>query len=360
MECSKQVVLAFGPTGFWKCLDLLERVVQEKGGLEMEQGLETLKQMYHEMVFCRRFEEEAHRYAEKGVVPGFIHLGIGQEACQIGAVHALRRTDYKFPDHRCHGAIVFFGTDPKRVMAEIFGRRDGINRGRGGSMHISDLSVRNMGNNGIQGSSVLTALGTAFGARYLGTDDVTAAFLGDGTLGEGACHESLNMAATWKLPLVYIVVNNQYAISTHCRETHPQEQLADWARGYGVPGVVVDGNDVEAVFCAVSDAVERARRGEGPTVLELMTYRWQGHFAGDPAAYRPEEEVREWKKRCPIRRLEARLTGAGVPRQELQELEDRVETDMAEVVRFALDSPPPGRTESTRHVYRDRLVPGRD
>ena len=163
-------------------------------------SIEQLKQMYFDMVQIRRFEEKVEEYSKSGEIPGFVHLGIGQEAVQVGSVLALRPTDYKFPDHRCHGAIFLFGTDKKAVMAEIFGKATGINGGRGGSMHISDLSVRNMGNNGIQGSNVVTALGPAFYSQYKKQDDVTAVFMGDGTLGEGACHESLNLAAMLEAP----------------------------------------------------------------------------------------------------------------------------------------------------------------
>jgi len=184
---------------------------------------ERLSELYFDMVAIRRFEEEVETYSKNGTIPGFIHLSIGQEAAQAGVVAALKKTDYKFPDHRGHGAICLCGTDRKLVMAEIFGRKTGINSGRGGSMHIHDLEFRNMGFNGIQGSTVVTCLGTAFASTYRKTDDVTAVFMGDGTLGEGTCHESMNMAATWKLPVIYCLLNNQYAISTHYTESHPQK-----------------------------------------------------------------------------------------------------------------------------------------
>ena len=164
-----------------------------------------------------------------------------------------------------------------------------------------------MGFNAIEGSTVVTCLGTAFASVYNHTDDVTAVFMGDGTLGEGACHESLNLAATWKLPILYCVVNNQYAISTHFSESHPQKQLAMWADGYCVPNEVIDGNDIEAVIPAVERAAARARSGQGPTLIEFMTYRWQGHFSGDPAAYRPEGELESWKEKDPIKVTKARL-----------------------------------------------------
>ena len=318
---------------------------------------DTLKSLYSDMYSMRRFEEEVEVYSKNGTIPGFVHLGIGQEAAQTGIVRALKNTDYKFPDHRGHGVACLCGTDKKLVMAEIFGKATGINGGRGGSMHIIDPDHRNMGNNAIQGSIVVTGLGTAFSSVYNGTDDVTAVFMGDGTLGEGACHESMNMAATWKLPVIYCLLNNHYAISTHFRESHPQYQLADWTKGYNVPSEVVDGNDVEAVIVATGRAAERARKGEGPTLLEFMTYRWQGHFAGDPAAYRPDEEVAEWKARCPLQKTRDKLLGElGCTEEEIRILEDEVDRDIAAAVQFARDSPWPDRKEALKHVYENYVV----
>lgn len=313
-----------------------------------------LKSLYFDMYAIRRFEEEVETYSKNGTIPGFIHLSIGQEAAQAGAVRALRGTDYKFPDHRGHGAICLCGTDRKLVMAEIFGKATGINGGRGGSMHVNDLKFRNMGFNGIQGSTVVSALGTAFAAKYAKTEDLTIVFMGDGTLGEGTCHESMNMAATWKLPLIYCLINNQYAISTHYTESHPQKQLATWAEGYEVPNEVVDGNDVEAVYEAVQRAAQRARGGAGPTLLELMTYRWQGHFSGDPAAYRPDEEVASWKARCPIARCKKTLIEErGVDGGEIDALEATADEEIAACVRFSLESPWPDPKAAIAHVYAD-------
>jgi TPP-dependent pyruvate/acetoin dehydrogenase alpha subunit len=311
-----------------------------------------LLDLYYDMVSIRRFEQEVEVYSKNGTIPGFIHLSIGQEAAQAGVVAALRKTDYKFPDHRGHGAICLCGTEKKLVMAEIFGKAGGINGGRGGSMHINDLSCRNMGFNGIQGSTVVTALGTAFASVYAGTDEVTAVFMGDGTLGEGTCHESLNLAATWKLPIIYCLVNNQYAISTHYREAHPQKQLASWADGYGAANEVVDGNDIEAVVEAVERAAERARNQEGPTLLEFMTYRWQGHFSGDPAAYRPEGELESWMERCPLRRCREVLESRhGCRAEELDEIGRKAELEIAEAVAFALESSWPEPKQALEHVY---------
>ena len=224
-------------------------------------------------------------------------------------------------------------------------------------MHINDLEYRNMGFNGIQGSTMVTCLGTAFASIYNKTDDVTAIFLGDGTLGEGTCHESMNMAATWKLPIIYCLLNNQYAISTHYKEAHPQEQLASWADGYSVPNEVVDGNDIEAVVDVTERAAQRARKGEGPTLIEFLTYRWQGHFAGDPAAYRPEEEVTEWKAKCPLLRARKTLIEQhGYSGEDLQALEQKADEEIAAAVEFSLNSPWPDPKNALEHVYTDYNV----
>ncbi len=318
---------------------------------------ERLLKLYRDMVMIRRFEEVIETYAANGTIPGFVHLSIGQEACQAGVVDCLRKTDYKFPDHRGHGAIALCGTDPKLVMAEIFARSTGINHGRGGSMHVNDLDCGNMGFNGIQGSTMSTCLGTAFNAVYRHTDAVTAVFLGDGTLGEGTCHESMNMAATWKLPIIYCLVNNQYAISTKYTEAHPQKRLKTWGEGYEVPSFYLDGNDIEAVVEAVESAVDRARKGEGPTLLEFDTYRWQGHFAGDPAAYRPDDEVQSWKDRDPLKLCrKVLLEREKVSEADIKKIEDEEEAHVQEMLKFSLESPFPTVDTATTYTYADREV----
>lgn len=313
---------------------------------------ERLLGLYRDMVLIRKFEDCIQEYAANGTIPGFVHLSTGQEACQAGVVRALRTSDYKYPDHRGHGAILLCGTDPKLVMAEIFGKATGVNGGRGGSMHIHDWSCHNHGFNGIQGSTVVTALGTAFASRYKNNDDVSVIFMGDGTLGEGTCHESMNLAATWKLPVIYALINNGYAISTPCSVAHPQKELRQWADGYGVPSWRVDGNDIEAVVEATEHAVELARKGEGPSLLEFVTYRWQGHFAGDPAAYRPQEEMDYWKKRDPIVLCANVLKDReGVSEEELKAIDADVDAQIAEMLKFSIESPVPDVASATTHVY---------
>lgn len=318
---------------------------------------ENLIKLYRDMQLIRRFEEEVDKCAKKGIIPGFIHLSIGQEAAQAGMCHVLKKTDFKYPDHRGHGAIVLCGTEPKLVMAEIFGKKTGINGGRGGSMHINDLKCGNLGFNGIQGSTQVTALGTAFASVYKNNDAVSVIFMGDGTLGEGACHESINMAATWKLPIIYCLINNQYAISTHYHEAHPQKELKTWGEGYEVPSFRIDGNDVEAVVAAAEIAVQRARDGMGPTLLELMSYRWQGHFSGDPAAYRPDEEVAYWKAKYPLKITKERLLNLhGVSENDLLVIEQEVELIIKDAVEFSISSPEPDEQDGLLYVYADMEV----
>lgn len=320
---------------------------------------ERMLKVYQDMVLIRRFEEVIEKYSKNGTIPGFVHLSIGQEAAQAGVIDVLKETDYKFPDHRGHGAIVLSSQtdDRKLIMAEIFGKKTGINGGRGGSMHINDLKVRNMGFNGIQGSTVVTGLGTAFASVYNKTDDVTVVFMGDGTLGEGTCHESLNMAATWKLPLIYVLINNQYAISTPYFESHPQKYLSEWAKGYNVPSETIDGNDIEVVIQSTQKAVEYARSGQGPSLLEMMTYRWQGHFSGDPAAYRPEGELEKWKERCPIKLTEKRLINDfNISESEISTIHQKAEDDVQNYLDFSLASSWPSTQDATSWVYTDYIV----
>lgn len=317
----------------------------------MQLSNERLLKLYRDMYLVRVFEDVAGEYAANGTIPGFVHLSTGQEACAAGICDCLRKDDYKFPDHRGHGEALLVGSDPKLVMAEIFGKRTGINGGRGGSMHISDWNVHNHGFNGIQGSTMVTALGTAFATKYRKKDDVTVIFFGDGTLGEGSCHESMNMAATWHLPIVYCLFNNGYAISTRCEDAHPQKELIEWAQGYEVPAVRIDGNDVEAVVEATEKAVEACRKGEGPYFIELVTYRWQGHFAGDPAAYRPDDEVAYWKDRDPVKKTRKDLIDRGVSVEEVEALEAEVKAQIDDMLKFSLESPIPEPEDALTNVY---------
>jgi pyruvate dehydrogenase E1 component alpha subunit len=321
---------------------------------------EQLLDFYRKMVLVRRFEETVEEYSKKGYVPGFIHLGVGQEAAQVGAMASFQEGDYVLPDHRSHGVCLMVGTPVTEVLAEIFGKTTGCNKGRGGSMHIADFARGNVGNNAIQGSTLVTACGLAVASQIRRTGAVTFIFFGDGTVGRGEFHESLNLAGVWKLPIVYVLVNNGYAISTRATDAHPLEDLAEMGCAYNIPGVTVDGNDVEAVCAAVGEAAERARRGEGATIVELKTYRWQGHFSGDPASYRPEEEVRAWKERCPLKATRKKLIDRKwATAEEIAAIDAAVEKEIQEAVQFAVDSPTPTEKDAVAHVYVGREVAGK-
>ncbi len=313
---------------------------------------ERLTSLYRGMVLARTFEEAVDREFKAGSIPGWCHLGIGQEAIQVGAVAALRKTDYWFYDHRNKVMLLTAGTSSRRLMAEVFGRETGVCKGKGGEMHIADPTVGCMGNNQIQGANLVVALGTAFASKARGTGQVTAVFFGDGTVGRGEFHESLNLASVWKLPIVYVCANNLYAIATHIRDRHPVADVAEMVAGYMIEADVVDGNDVLAVHRAMTTAVDHARSGQGPYFLEFKTYRWQGHFSGDPASYRPAEEVEYWKGRCPIRQHRTRLIQGGVVAAgELDKLDASVLQEVEDALQYAKDSPFPPAAEAFSEVY---------
>lgn len=262
--------------------------------LNKKEQKELAKQFYTVMYRTRRFEQEVFEFYKRGLMPGLAHLYLGEEAVAAGACAALRDDDYIGSTHRGHGHLVARGADLNRMMAEILGKKTGYSKGKGGSMHIMAMDKGILGANGIVGGEIPIATGAAYSAKYRGTDQVTLAFFGDSASNEGTFHESLNMAAAWNLPIVYIIENNLYGISVDIRRVTREHQLSKRAVGYGMPGVTMDGNDVFAVYEAVQEAVERARKGEGPTLIECKTYRWQGHHVGDPATYRPDEEKAEW------------------------------------------------------------------
>lgn len=323
----------------------------------MALGANRLLKLYRDMLLIREVEDAVMESAKRGLVPGFVHVGTGQEACQAGMMDCLTTKDYKLFDHRCHGAACLTGTDPNKVMAEIFGRVDGINQGLGGAGHISDWRNGNVGHNGIVGSTVVTALGTAYYAKRKNNSAVTLVFVGDGMMGEGTMHESMTMAATWKLPIIYGLVNNQYAIATHYQAVHPWKEMHTWAEGYGVPHCRVDGNDIEAVVEAMEQAVERARRGEGPSFIEFLTYRWQPHFSGDPAADRPKDEEAYWKGRDPLVLAKKILVEREhIAEEKLTEIETSVNEQVKEMVEFGEKSPFPKPEDAFKYVYADREI----
>ena len=260
----------------------------------------------------RRFEEAVDDLFARGLMHGTMHLSIGQEASATGTCSALRDDDAITSTHRGHGHCIAKGADLERMMAELLAKETGYCRGRGGSMHIADVATGNLGANGIVAGGIPIAAGAGLAYRLRGLDRVVVSFFGDGAANEGAFHEAVNLAAIWKLPVVFLCENNKYGMSFSTEKSFAIENIAERAAGYGIPGVTVDGNDVEAVHEAVGNAVARARQGEGPTLVESLTYRWKGHSKSDKNLYRTKEEIAEWRERDPILRFERAVLDRGV------------------------------------------------
>lgn len=306
--------------------------------------------LYRDMWLIRAFEQGLEREFKKGNVPGMLHTGLGQEATQAAMARNLRRSDAFFPDHRCHGLLVLAGTPGEKIMAELFGKATGVCSGKGGSLHSADPAVGNFGDNAVEGSMMATALGVGLGFQMLGTDNLAAVIVGDGTSGRGEWHESLNLAATWKLPVLYCCINNGYAISTAVGTSHATENLYEFARAYKMPAVQVDGNDVWAAYEATQQAVESIRAGNGPYFVEYKTWRWQGIFSGE---FRPAEEIRYWKEEHePLKLARERILAGGMADETgLERMKAEVETMVEAWITFALDSPPPDPAKATANVY---------
>ncbi len=313
---------------------------------------ENLLWMYTTMLTIRRFEEKVGELFAVGKVPGFVHLYIGEEAVATGVCAHLRKDDYITSTHRGHGHLIAKGGDLKLMMAELFGRRTGYCKGKGGSMHIADVDLGILGANGIVGGGPPIAAGAALAAKYRGAGQVAVCFLGDGASNQGTFHEGVNLASVWKLPAIFVVENNMYGISLSQTRSMRVQDIADRAAAYDIPGFVVDGNDVIAVYEAAGEAIRRARAGEGPTLIECKTYRYRGHFEGDPMIYRTREEEEMWKAKDPIPRFQAKLLEMGVLTEaKAKEINDRIVAQVEEAVRFAEASPWPALEELLEDVY---------
>lgn len=316
---------------------------------------EQLLGFYRTMQTIRKFEERIADLYARGLVPGLAHLYIGQEAVAAGVCATLKETDTITSTHRGHGHVIAKGAALGPMMAELFGKRTGYCKGKGGSMHIADMDLGILGANGIAGGGLPIAVGAGWSAKWRRTDQVTACFFGDGSSNNGTFHESLNLASLHKLPVVFVCENNLYGISV-CQTKHQAiTDVAVRATAYDMPGVVVDGNDVTEVYTAALKAVKRARAGEGPTLLECKTYRWRGHHEGDPnqgARYRSREEIETWKERCPLQRLSQKLLENGVTsREELEAVDRDVSRAIDEAVAFAESSDFPEVREMYEDVY---------
>jgi TPP-dependent pyruvate/acetoin dehydrogenase alpha subunit len=311
-----------------------------------------LLDLYRTMVRIRTFEETAHKEFLKGEMPGFLHLYSGEEAIAVGVMSVLEPDDYLSTHHRGHGHVIAKGGDTKRMFAELFGKVDGFCRGKGGSMHIADSSLNILGANGIVGACVHIATGAAFACKYQKNGRIAVAFLGDASTNRGTFHEALNLAAIWALPVVYICENNLYGVANCQRDYMKIEDVADRAASYGFPGVVVDGNDVVAVRRAAAEAVDRARGGGGPTLVECKTWRHWGHFIGDAATYRDPAEHAAWLKRDPLVLCAKVLRSKGwTTEADLERVQAEADAEMQAALEFGKNSPYPGIEELTADVF---------
>jgi TPP-dependent pyruvate/acetoin dehydrogenase alpha subunit len=315
---------------------------------------EVLLQSWRTMLLIRRFEEAVERVFAEGRVVGTAHFCIGQEASAVGTVAALRDDDMVTSNHRGHGHFLAKGADPGRLMAELFGRETGYARGRGGSQHVADFSIGFLGSHGITAGMIPVATGAALSQKQLETGRVVVAFFGDGATGQGAFHEAVNIGAAWELPIVYLCENNLYAMSTPIEQSFKVTSVADRASAWGIPGVSVDGNDVEAVQEAVHRAAEQARMGGGPTLLEARTYRHCGHSKSDQCLYRTDDEEQRWIERDPLTLAEERILEREIAtRAELDPIAEEVAAEVEAAVRFAEESPDPDPATVTDGVFAD-------
>jgi len=310
---------------------------------------------YETMYKMRRFEEEVFEFYKQGKMAGLAHLYIGQEAVATGVCAALDKADYIGSTHRGHGHLVARDADLNKMMAEILGKATGYSNGKGGSMHIMAMDKGILGANGIVGGGIPIATGAAYKSLCKKSGEVTISFMGDSASNEGTFHESLNMAAAWKLPCVYVIENNLYGISTDIRDVTNTPDLAVRAKAYDIPGIVVDGMDVIAVYEATKTAVERARKGEGPSLIECKTYRWGGHHVGDPAVYRKrksETEKEDWIAKCPLEGLKkAMINDKKATAAEIAKLEEKIEVEIMACVKFAEESDYPDAKEAFTDVF---------
>ena len=304
------------------------------------------------MLRIRRFEEEAARLYTERKIGGFLHLYIGQEAVAVGAMSVIDKHDFVITGYRCHGHYLARGGSLRAGMAELMGKATGCAEGRGGSMHFFDTALNFMGGWGIVGSQVPVGAGFAFAQKYRGDKGVTLCFMGDGAINIGSFHEGLSLAALWRLPVIFVIENNQFAMGTPIEKTAPTDDLSIRALAYPMARAVVDGHDIFAVRAAIHTAVRRARDQGLPTLVEAKTYRYRGHSMADPAKYRSEEDVEHWKARDPIKVLGEKLDSFG--KKEARESIDReIENEIADALKFAEDSPFPDAATAERYVYID-------
>ncbi len=313
---------------------------------------------YEQMLYMRRFEEKVGQLYGQQKIKGFCHLYIGQEACAAGSVSALKEGDKYITAYRDHAHPIALGTDPKKIMAELFAKKTGISGGKGGSMHIFDKEHHFYGGHGIVGGQVPLGTGIAFAEKYNGTDNLCVTYLGDGAARQGAFHEALNLAMTMKLPVIFVIENNGYAMGTSVARTSNVTNLSELGRAYEMPSFTVDAMNVENVHAAIETAAKRARKGDGPTLLEFKTYRYKGHSMSDPAKYRTKEELEEYKKLDPIEQVrQILLKNKFAKEEELVALDKSLKEKVMESVKFAEESSFPTASQAFENVYTQENYP---
>ena len=313
---------------------------------------ETYKYWFESMLLMRRFEEKAGQLYGQQKIRGFCHLYIGQEACAAGAITALEKEDKWITAYRCHAQPLGLGTDPGAIMAELFGKATGTTKGKGGSMHIFDKSKNFAGGHAIVGAQIPMGLGLGFAEKYLGTKNLSICFMGDGAVRQGAFHESLNLAMLYKTPVIFVIENNGYAMGTSVKRSSNVDELYKLGESYDIPSFPVDAMNVEVVHEAVKEAAERARKGDGPTLLEFRTYRYKGHSMSDPQKYRTKEEVEEYKQRDPIEQVRATILENNIlSEDDIKGIEKEVKQKVADAVKFAEESPWPDGEDAFKDVY---------
>ncbi len=305
--------------------------------------LDLIKGMFETALTIRRFEEAAIDQYRQGRIYGYLHPYLGEEGIATGVISALRPDDYIVSTHRGHGHAIAKGHDIKLMLAELMGKESGYCHGRGGSMHVANLAQNNLGANGIVGGGIPLATGAGLAVKYKGGDQVVICFFGDGAINQGVFHESINLAAIYKLPVIYVVENNHYAVSTRIQDSTLIPNLSQRADGFGIPGISLDGNDAVAIHEEMVKVVARTREVQGPTLVECKTYRHGGHHVNDPGTYMPEEEMKYWKSKDPVLVLRKRLADGGVAEADLKEIEQCVEAKIEEALAFAINSPEPSK-----------------
>ncbi len=321
--------------------------------IETEEGRLTA---LRRMLTIREFDTRAGELFADGEIPGFVHLYIGEEAVGVGACAALEPDDYITSTHRGHGHCIAKGLDTSVMMAELFGKREGYCNGKGGSMHIADVDAGMLGANGIVGAGPPLATGAALTAQRKDEDRVALAFFGDGAVAQGQVHEAINIAATWELPAVFLVENNQFGEGTPREKQHRLANLSETAEAYDIPGFGIDGMDITAVYEAVTEARARAAAGDGPTFIEAETYRYRGHFEGDHQPYRTEEDIDQWRKRDAIENFKSRMIERGdLSEEEFETMQSEVEATIEDAVAFARDSTDPEPSEAYENMFAERV-----